>query len=252
LIDRLYYPKLGNSSVWTRLSQQLVEQGVAVHKNTRVSRLSVTNNQLTGLLANDKQYEFDHIISTMPLGLLARLTYPDNAEIHAAASELKARSTVLVYLLAETGTQSELNWLSVYPPHYRMGRITDFGNWLGSNDGSTVYCIEYWCSPGDELWSQSDEQLMELAKTELERTDLFGKVPVVAHHVERLANTHPVFSLESKTAIGTLNSALSDVSGVTSVGRHGSHGVLGMGESMEAACNVADQVLQDHGVSLAR
>ncbi len=239
------YPRSGNSALWNKLGEQLVSNGVGVHKNTRVSQVDVVSNTVTGLMANETQYKFDHVISTMPLGLLARLTLAPNAKIEASASVLKARSTVLVYVLAESGSHSDFNWLSIYPAHFRVGRITDFGQWLNADDGRTVYCLEYWCDRGDELWNLSDDAITTLAMSELNKTELVGDVAAIESHIERLPGTHPVFSLESQAAIDAINAGLNDVEGLSTVGRHGSHGVLGMGESMEAARQLADRIVAD-------
>ncbi len=237
-----YYPKQGNSSVWEKLAERLQAQGVTIHLNTRVSQLDSAGNSISGLFINGERIAFDHVISTMPLGLLARLALPDNPMVTQAGKALRARSTVLVYLRAKAGSQSKYNWLSVYPKKYRVGRITDFGHWQESQDGSTVYCLEYWCDRGDELWSKSNDALTQLAMSELNQTEQFGRVEMLDSHIERLPATHPVFSLEAQEAMHKINTVLSEIKGLSSVGRHGSHGVLGMGESMEAACEVADRV----------
>jgi len=243
--QKFLYPRQGNSSVWNRLGDRLEAGGVRIHRQTRVSQLELRDNSVTGLVANGNRFEFDHIISTMPLGLLARLTLPNNTDIQVASSALSARSTVLVYLLAEVCESRDFNWLSVYPASYRMGRITDFGHWADESDGFTVYCLEYWCDCGDEFWTQSDDALAALASKELNRTNLFGDVDVIESHVERVANSHPVFSIKAHQAICTINSALENITGLSSVGRHGAHGVYGMGESMVAARAAADKAL-DH------
>ena len=248
-----FYPRNGNSSVWNALGERLLESGVKVHLRTRVSQLESVDHsakrRVTGLVVDGERIAFDHVISTMPLGLLARLALPANQRVSALATELRARSTLLVYLRATSGSRSAYNWLSVYPASYRMGRITDFGHWLDSNDGSTVYCLEYWCDRDDDLWSQSDAALTDLALNELNQTGQVGTVEAQESHIERLPATHPVFSLAAQDAMSTINEELEAVEGLSSVGRHGSHGVLGMGESMEAAREVADKVVFDltHG-----
>ena len=241
--ESFYYPTLGNSSVWNRLGDKLASSGAAIHLKTRVNQLQVQNNRVTGLVVDGKRKRFDHVISTMPLGLLARLTLPENVEVKTAASELRARSTVLVYLLAKSDSQSKYNWLTVYPARYRMGRITDFGQWLGENNGHTVFCLEYWCDKDDALWSQDNEAITAHAIAELNQTGQVGKVVAVDSHIERLPGTHPVFSLGAQQAMNIINDKLSRIDGLSTVGRHGSHGVLGMGESMEAASAVADAVM---------
>jgi len=201
------------------------------------------DNKITGLVAGGERLAFDHIISTMPMGLLARLAVSDEPGILEAASTLRARSTVLVYLRAKDNSQSSFNWLSVYPSDYQVGRITDFGKWLDRSDGTTVYCLEFWCDREDDFWNCSDISLVELACSELNKTGLVGKVVALDSHVERVSGTHPVFSVGSQAAIDTIKDAIDKIDGLSTVGRHGAHGVLGMGESMVSARVAADRVI---------
>ena len=155
----------------------------------------------------------------------------------------------MVYLLAKDTNDSHFDWLSVYPANYQLGRITDFGHWLQRSDGNTVYCLEYWCDRDDELWRCSDETLAALACSELNKTALVGTVEPLESHVERVPGSHPVFSLSSQTAIDHITAGLKKIDGLSTVGRQGSHGVLGMGESMESAVSAADHVIsQIHDV----
>jgi len=245
------YPRKGNSFVWNSLGKKLETSGVVIHTQSRVSKLIIEDGVVTGLMMNDQRIELDHVISTMPLGLLGRLTLGDDANVAKAASILKARSTVLVYLKAPKSSRCEFNWISIYPDEYKIGRVTDFGHWLGSSDDTTIYCLEYWCDRDDELWRREDDDIANLAMNELNKTRLFGEVTVLNSHVLRIPSTHPVFSLESQSAIDTINSGLASIAGLSTVGRHGSHGVLGMGESMEAARHAADCVVSHRGEQVA-
>jgi len=95
------YPSAGNSYVWHNLGKKLENSGVTIHRKSRVSQLVLDDKKITGLIADDKHFELDHVISTMPLGLLGRLTLGDNEAVMNAASVLKARSTVLIYLQSQ-------------------------------------------------------------------------------------------------------------------------------------------------------
>ena len=68
---------------------------------------------------------------------------------------------------------------------------------------------------------------------------------VLGSHVERLAGTHPVYTPEADSAMSSITEALASINGLSSVGRHGSHSVLGMGESMEAAKQLVDSLVPE-------
>ncbi|MFA6244130.1 MAG: FAD-dependent oxidoreductase, partial [Candidatus Hydrogenedentales bacterium] len=133
LVDEFAYPLGGTGSVYTRMADAVSVCGGRVHLNTRVQRVLTKANRAYAIeLESGEVCEFDTIVSSMPISLLtARL--PDVPEaIGRAANSLKFRNTVVVYLKIDADGLFPDQWIYVHSDGARMGRITNFRNWVPS------------------------------------------------------------------------------------------------------------------------
>ena len=124
----------------------------------------------------------DHVISSMPLRPLIRVTspaVPDN--VHAAAEGLRYRDFLVVALMIGKEPLFPDNWIYIHTPGVKVGRIQNFNNWsraLVPEQGKTCLGFEYFCFEGDGLWSSSDSQLISMASSELEAIGLAAAADV--------------------------------------------------------------------------
>lgn len=248
------HPQQGVGSVWERMANALVDAGATIHLDTPVRGLNQSKGHVQGLRVGrpasgqhhqtSRNLEFDHVISTMPLTRFAHLALGAENEAVRHTSKLQPRSAILVYIHADRAVRQGWNWVSIYPPSYQAGRLTDFGGWIMPTDDTTVHCLEYWCDHGDDRWHSSDEDLTALACDELRRSQLVGQFNTLDTHIERIPNSHPSHQLGSGAALDAISQEIDGLHGCTSIGRGGSQAVLGMGESMEAGWLSAEKVLR--------
>ena len=238
--DALFaYPARGTGSVWEAMAEEIAEHGGNVHLSSPITALLTDGHTVRGLHAAGLDHEADVVVSTMPAHLLLGALPPAPAEVTAAAASLRARSTVLVYLHVSGTDGFPHNWVYVYPDHLRVGRLTSFAAWEEHEGPDSIVSLEYWCSPDDDLWSASDSELIDLAARELAATGLLGRPSIGAGHVERLRGTHPVFDLGFGDRVAAVQDHLSRWHGLLSAGRHGRHGLPGVGACMEEAFALA-------------
>lgn len=248
LVDQFAYPHGGTGELYTRMAAYVVAHGGSVQCDTPVQRVLTSDGRVIALeLQNGERREFDEIISTMPLTqLVARL--PDAPEaVKQSAASLKFRNTVLVYLKIEAQGLFGDNWLYVHSPELRVGRITNFRNWvpqLVGREKSTILALEYWCDSDEQEWTQPSEAWIALARRELAQTGLLGGAPVSAGHVHRISRCYPVYTRGYKESLAPVERYLDTIHGLSVIGRYGSfkynnqdHSIL-MG--MLAAENIAD------------
>ena len=157
------------------------------------------------------------------------------------------RSTVLVYLRLRRAERRPDHWLYVYPPEYRLGRVTFVDAWHAPDSSvpsdDSVVCIEYWCDHGDATWTLSDKAVATLASGELAATGLLGRAAtVVAAHVVRLRGTHPVPLVGVPKVLAAAQRLVAAMPGVVSIGRHGQFAIPGVGACMESALETAARI----------
>jgi len=190
------------------------------------------------------------VISTMPLTLLVK-ALPDVPEsVRAAVDQLRFRNTILVYLHVDGDALFPDNWLYVHSPDLKTGRITNFRNWVPTlNRGrkTTILALEYWCYAEDEIWGSADEDLISLASRELRQTGLTGGSAILDGFVHRVNRCYPVYSLGYKQILAPIQAYLSQVRGLSVIGRYGSFKYNNQDHSILMGLLAAENIL--HGAA---
>ncbi len=88
------------------------------------------------------------------------------------------------------------NWIYIQEPDVKVGRLQIFNNWSPYMvaDPQTVWIgLEYFCNEGDELWTKSDADMIELGKQELARIGIIEQEEVLDGVVIRVEKTYPAY-----------------------------------------------------------
>ncbi|MGA0557193.1 FAD-dependent oxidoreductase [Larkinella sp. VNQ87] len=225
LIDQFAYPTGGNGMIYDRMADYVSRYGGSIHLKSPVYSVDTDKKPYGLTLEDGTTYQFDHIISTMPLTLLVnRLpNVPDS--IKANANSLTFRNTILVYLKVEASDLFPDNWLYVHSKELLTGRITNFRNWvpdITNGETASILTLEYWCYDRDEIWRKTDDELIQLASGELRKTGLISHAPISAGFVKRLSRSYPVYSKGYKDVLKPVQDYLSGLPGLSVIGRYGS------------------------------
>jgi protoporphyrinogen oxidase len=248
LVDRFAYPLGGTGMVYERMADYVRGLGCEVHLNRPVQRVVVEQRRVRGIEeAWGDVRRFDHVISTMPLTLLVKYLEEAPAAVRQAAERLTFRNTVLVYLLVAGRDLFPDQWLYVHSPELLMGRVTNFCNWVPGLCGSsphTILSLEYWCSDADELWRQSDDDLVRRAGIEMVSTGLLGANAILDGHVVRVKRCYPVYARGYKQHVQTITSYLDSVQGLSAIGRYGAFKYNNQDHSILMGMLAAENILE--------
>jgi len=253
LVDAFAYPLAGNGEVYERMARAVAAGGGRVHLSRPVRRIVTGDGAARGLeLADGEVLGFDHVVSTMPLTLMVKGLDGLPEEVASAMADLRYRNTVLVYLRVARADLFPDQWLYVHSREVRVGRVTNFRNWvpeLYGDDGSSILALEYWCYDEDDIWGEADSVLIARGEAELRRIGLLGDAAVSAGHVVRLPRCYPVYARDYRAKLAPVIGFLNTVRNLWPIGRYGAfkynnqdHSIL-MG--LLAAENIADGARHD-------
>jgi len=226
LVDEFAYPLGGAGRPYENLSNSIVQRGGKVLTNQRVSSLQIAGDGTVGIKTETgDSFIADRVISTMPFTALVKLLGA-NKEVERAASRLKFRSTILAYLRVSGANPFPDQWIYVHAPKLRTGRITNFSNWGDKsqiNQTGHVLCLEYWSYFHEELWTMSDEELVELAKSEILGSGLLLPDNTVEDgEVRRVPNCYPVYESGYRQHLDILKEFVGRTPTIHPIGRYGS------------------------------
>jgi protoporphyrinogen oxidase len=254
LIDRFHYPRLGPGMLGERWSERLLERGVEIRMRTEVTGLLHEAGRVVAVEARRPDGTIDrvegsHVISTMPVRELIRgLSPAPPSEVAEAAERLEYRDYLTVVLIVDEEELFPDNWIYIHSPDVRVGRIQNFKNWspeMVPDASTTSLGLEYFVHEGDDLWSLSDPELIELAERETARLGLIGDGEVRDGTVVRVRKAYPVYDGGYREALATIRGWLSGLENLQLVGRNGQHRYNNQDHSMLtgilAARNVAGE-----------
>ena len=243
------YPADGIGAICDGLMRSISAHGGEVRTSSPVGTIVTDDGgRVRAVEAGGETVECGQVVSSMPLRrLVAALGEPASPAVDAA-SRMRARSTVLVYLRVIGGRTFPELWRYVFDHGVLTGRVANVGAWWPEGSarparaGETVLCAELWCDPseaGNPVWGRPDHELTALVADELEATGAVTGVTVADSHVRRLAATHPVPVLGFRQDLAEISRVVDGIGGLTTIGRHGQHGQQDVAGSLESGLMAA-------------
>ena len=230
LIREFLYPRLGPGMMWERFRDLVEDGGGGVRLRSPVTAVEVDGGEVRAVRVGGdagQRIECGRVISSMPVGALVDALRPAAPPaVAAAARRLRHRAMVVVGMVVDRATVFPDQWIYVHDPEVRVGRIQNFKNWsrdMCADEGSSNLGLEYFCDVGDEIWSRSDDDLVDLAARELRRLGLVDAGDVVDGVVFRQPRAYPVYDGGYDEQLRIIWRFLDGIRGLQSVGRNGRH-----------------------------
>jgi protoporphyrinogen oxidase len=251
LIDEFDYPKFGPGMMWQAVARIVQENGSEILMGAQVEGLVWSGNRVEALeLARNGQTELvigSDFISSMPIREAIQKFKPTVPnEVLDAANDLKYRDFLTVALIVNKSDIFPDNWIYVHDPRAEVGRIQNFKNWsphMVDDQDKTCLGLEYFCFENDTLWEMDDEDLVELAKNDLEILGLADKSDVEEGVAVRMPKAYPIYDSTYQESLGVVRRFLGRFENFQVVGRNGMHRYNNQDHSMLTAMLAAENIL---------
>jgi protoporphyrinogen oxidase len=247
LVDQFAYPTGGTGSLYEKMADTIRRNGGSMLLETAVEKVLNHEGRAYALeLASGEIIEYDHIVSTMPISLLVTRLPEVPDEIRERALALRFRNTILVYLKVAGKDLFPDQWLYIHSSDLRMGRMTNFRNWIPELYGDreeSILCLEYWSNFEDPEWKQDDDWYVELAKEELAATGLANKDDILEGKVIRIPRSYPVYFSRYKEVLEPVQQYLDGIGNLHAIGRYGSYKYNNQDHSIFMGLLAAENIL---------
>ncbi len=245
-IKTFKYPKLGPGMLWEKVAKLIELNNGKIVLGAKVTKISIENYKIKNLeyLKDNKTIELkcDYVLSSMPLKELVLNIDPlPPKEVTEAAEKLTYRDFITVALMIDNANMPPDNWIYTHDEHIKAIRIQLYKNWskyMVPDKSKSCIGFEYVCLEGDELWSRSDKQLIELAKAELEFLGFAKKEEIFDGSVVRMKNVYPVYLLDYAEHVAKIKKYLQNLTksySLQPIGRCGLHRYNNSDHSMMTA-----------------
>ena len=191
-----------------------------------------------------------HVIATMPLRELIHSISHAPTYIRATASKLRYRDFLIVALILKDQNAFDDQWLYIHTDDVKVGRIQNFKSWspeMVPDPSMTCYGMEYFCFDKDNMWNMSDNELVDLAKQEIEILQLASKESIIDGFVIRQPKAYPVYDQEYKNHIENIRIWMKEnCPNLQVAGRNGMHKYNNQDHSMMTALLAANNIISGH------
>ncbi|HEY7336742.1 MAG TPA: NAD(P)/FAD-dependent oxidoreductase [Bryobacteraceae bacterium] len=256
LIDSFRYPRKGPGMMWETCAEKVRTMGGQVLLGRRVvsSRFDPeTRTWTVAARTPDGQietYSGENLISSMPIRELAGQIEPRLPERAMAAAEaLKYRDFLTVGLIVKEQNRFSDNWIYIHDPGVKVGRVQNYKSWSPEMVPDPEYCcygLEYFCFEGDSAWNMPDQDLIALAKREVEQLGLGRASDVADGCVIRQRKAYPVYDEAYQRNVEIVRQALErNYERIHLVGRNGMHKYNNQDHAMMTAMLTAKNVGAD-------
>ncbi len=251
LIEQFHYPRLGPGQMWETFESTLRDRQIETIHDQRVDRIIHHNGRVKALIAingngDRTEYATDQVISSMPLSeLVNALDPPPPNEVLQAAAGLRYRDFITVVLMVNQAQVFPDNWIYIHSPEFKMGRIQNYKNWsedMVPDPATTSLGLEYFVSEHEEMWSWSDEQLIELGIKECEQLGFIKPPDIENGTVFRMKKAYPVYDQTRTANIDIIRRYLEHLPNLQAVGRNGQHHYNNMDHSMLTGIYAAQNI----------
>jgi protoporphyrinogen oxidase len=271
LIEHFLYPRLGPGQMWETVAERVVAAGVELRTSTRVTGLKLVDRRITEVETEDvgsgqrSWHAAGEVISTMPIreligALEAGDSDPVPPRIREVAGALEYRDFMTVGLLYRRLIRTDAkpvpgrasvpdNWIYVQEADVRVGRLQIFNNWspylVADADAAAdrVWVgLEFFCAEGDDLWSMTDDALIDLAKREMRQIGMAEPDDCVDAMVLKMPKAYPGY-YGAYEHFDEVRAFLDGIENLWCIGRNGMHRYNNQDHSMLSARRAVDAIV---------
>jgi protoporphyrinogen oxidase len=249
LIDKFHYPRFGPGQMWETMTDEIIALGGEVRLHSPVERLNIEDGRIASVEVAGERLEAGEVISSLPLRVTVGIAGPTpSSPVVQAAQGLRYRDFLTVALVIDGDDLFPDNWIYIHEPGVEVGRIQNYRSWspwMVPDQTKACVGLEYFCFEGDELWTMRDEDLVELAKRELEQLGLASAAKVERGYAVRVPKAYPMYDADYAERVDQIRDWLSGLRNLHQIGRNGLHRYNNSDHSMLTAIRVVENLL--HG-----
>ena len=253
LIDEFKYPDLGPGMMWEAAKKKIEEKGSKIYLDHKVVEYKFETNKNQWQITTSSQnklntFTADIIINSSAMRDVAQSIKPQMKNL-SEANKLKYRDYITVAVMLNQQKMFSDNWVYIHDPNIIAGRMQNYTAWseqMSPDRNKSCLGLEYFCNKDDNFWSQSDEKLIDIAKSDLKKLNLVNTHDIIDLYVVRQEKAYPVYDDNYKGIIEKISRELKEnYKNFYMVGRNGMHKYNNQDHSMMTSILTVENILYD-------
>jgi len=228
------YPASGMQYFNNKLADSIEKQGGVINSSTVVSKVNIDGNHIKSIVFNNEEIESRHIYWSAPLTDLSVL-------LGIGKTNLRYLSTVCFNIEVNTPPKKKFQWCYYGNDDTIFVRATQPVLFSKSNapKGKSSICVEVTCFMNDGVW-KNPESIVDRVIEDIEKVGLAAREEIINIHIEKVANTYPLYTRDYPQELERIISQISDIENLTVFGRCGKFFYNNMDHSIKEALDISE------------
>lgn len=259
IMSEFYYPVNGSGSLWNMVGEKICKsnQG-AIHLNEKIISVEHNGQKVVAVISKNvlaekntdaqklERYEGDYFFSTMTLKdlVLSMNPLPPETVINAA-KQLRCRALITLNLIIDKEHITPDHWLYIHEKSVRtirIGNMNNFSAQLRPNPKHSAISLECFTFTDEPFWLKTDEDLIDLAKIEIDKIGLVKKELIIDGIILRNTDAYPIYEGDYKIYLNTVYKYLETFKNLRLMGRNGMHQYNNMDTAMLSAMKAINSI----------
>lgn len=250
-LSQFYYPRKGIGMIADKMAKIIKDRGNQILTGWKVSEIKWIDNKIESVIIKNSQnfmeVKSDQFISTIPLTEFVSMLRPAVPDlIYKAASNLKYRAIICVFLIINKEKITDDTWIYFPEKEIIFSRNNEPKNWSNetvADKNKTSLCCQIFCNQNDQTWNTENEKLVEKCILDLSKIGFLKEEEIVEHFVERIPYAYPVYRIDYSNQLKIINVFLSQFRNLHLIGRTGTFSYLNMDQVIEIGTEKAKEIL---------
>ncbi len=243
-----YYPKTGGIQALAESFEKFLDDKVIL--NFEIKKIKKEDEKW--VVSNGrKEFEFDKLISTIPLQELTKALESVPKEVKGAVNNLKFNSLITVGIGIEKPMLNNFSWVYLPDKNILPHRISFPSNYsplvAPTNNFSILAEITY--REGDRISNMSEKEIVERTLEDLNKIKIINKKDVVLTTFHRFKYAYVIYDLEYFKNTETIFNYLCSL-GIESVGRFGRWEYMNMDATIKMSKEFVKNKVKNWNISL--
>jgi protoporphyrinogen oxidase len=259
--NHFYYPKEGGiGRIAERLKEKILRSGSQVLLNARIKQIfsEKKEGQRTRIRSvmfesggQAQKVDVTDLLSTIPMTELPELLADQELLGKKEVFEnLKFRSLIFFYLVLDTGSFSDSQWIYLPEEGFFSNRISEPKNFSkhGFPADRTVICAEISCNYGDDTWELRPEKIHEKILQDIAKLGLQTEKAEKARDFfcHKVRYSYPVYQMNYRDHVAAARRLLDPFENLVCFGRNGSFKYGNMDDVIAMGLETAERYLKNH------
>jgi len=233
---RFLYPRAGIGRFAQALAADVATAGGTILVERTVTGMEIDGDRVVAAIAAGERFPCEGVVWTGPIGRALDL-------LGEGGRALEFRSTVLFNVEVRGAARLPYQWIYFGGDEsfVRISQPTAFSG-ATAPPGRSGICVEVTCREGDDLWNDPSRRIPAVTEDLVRAGAVASAAHVAAIHVERVADTYPVYTLGYREELRDALGALSRFKNFLVAGRSGRFWYNNMDHSIAQGLAVARQI----------